>query len=182
MYDLTQTSVDEVTEASSSSNDIFVPKYTLGLAQVDIEELKKQEIEDEKLNPKPAPVVESLSSDGRVKLRFNTPMKVPDLQELSEGKVALRLTQAVSENEIFDKEFLTENGIGQFQIRNAVEVNMKPSSATDDPVPVDFSWEIVSFTETEVELQLYFDFPESVSSTANEPDNVEITFWAGDLF
>ena len=142
VYDLTQTSVNEVTEASSESSDIYVPKYTLGLAQVDIEELKKQEDEDEKLNPKPVPVVESLSSDGRVKLRINTPMKVPDLQELTDGKVALRLTQAVSENDIIEKEYLTENGIGQFEIRNTVEVNMKPSSATDEPVPIEFSYSL----------------------------------------
>lgn len=109
-------------------------------------------------------------------------MQVPDLPELLESKVALRLTQAIKENEVSNKEYLTENGIGQFQIRNAIEVNMKPSSATDDPVKIDFSWEIISFTEYQVELQLYFDFPESVSSTSNEPDNIEITFWAGDLF
>lgn len=39
VYDLTQTSVDEVTQSASS--DIYVPKYTLGLAQVDLETLKE---------------------------------------------------------------------------------------------------------------------------------------------
>lgn len=109
-------------------------------------------------------------------------MQVPDLAELTSGKVALRLTQAVSENEVNTKEYLTENGIGQFQIRDAVEVKMKPSSVSDDPVKIEFSWEIVSFTEYEAEIQLYFDFPESVSAASDEPDNVQITFWAGDLF
>lgn len=47
-------------------------------------------------------------------LRFNTPMQVPNLDELAASKVALRLTKAVSENEVSTKEYLTENGIGEF--------------------------------------------------------------------
>ena len=59
---------------------------------------------------------------------------------------------------------------------------MAPSDATEDPIPIDFTWEIISFSEYEAEIQLYFDFPESVSSSSSDPDNVVITFWAGDLF
>ena len=59
---------------------------------------------------------------------------------------------------------------------------MSSSDASDEPIDIDFSWEITSFTEYEVELQLFFDFPESVSSSSSEPDNLVITFWAGDIF
>ena len=59
---------------------------------------------------------------------------------------------------------------------------MAPSDATEDPIEVEYSWQIVSFTEYEAEIQLIFDFPESVSSSSSDPDNVVITFWAGDLF
>lgn len=109
-------------------------------------------------------------------------MKVPNLNSLLESKVALRLTQAVTENEVSTETYLTDEGYGEFEIRNAIEVNMSPSDATEEPVKIDYSWEIVSFTEYEAEIQLYFDFPESVSASSSEPDNVVVTFWAGDLF
>ena len=72
--------------------------------------------------------------------------------------------------------------MANFEIRNAVEVSMETSDATEDPVDIDFSWEIKKFTESEAQIQLYFEFPESVSSASSDPDNVVITFWAGDLF
>ena len=109
-------------------------------------------------------------------------MKIPDLEALTDSRVALRLTQAISENEITTETYLTDEGYADFQIRNAIEVNMAPSDATEDPIQVDFSWEIISFTEYEAKIQLYFDFPESVSSSSSDPDNVVVTFWAGDLF
>lgn len=159
-----------------------MPEYKLGLAQVDLEQLREEEELDEKLNPAPAPEIESFSSDGVATIRFNTPMKVPDLSEVLGSKVALRMTQAVSENEISTEKYLTDDGIAEFEIRNAIEVNMASSDATDEPIKIDFSWEIISFTEYEAQIQLNFDFPESVSSSSSDPDNVEITFWAGDLF
>ena len=109
-------------------------------------------------------------------------MKIPDLEALTDSRVALRLTQAITENEITTESYLTDEGYADFQIRNAIEVNMAPSDATEDPIEVDFSWEIISFTEYSAEIQLYFDFPESVSSSSSDPDNVVVTFWAGDLF
>ena len=59
---------------------------------------------------------------------------------------------------------------------------MAPSDTTEDPIKVDYTWQIISFTEYVAEIQLIFDFPESVSSSSSDPDNVVITFWAGDLF
>lgn len=59
---------------------------------------------------------------------------------------------------------------------------MAPSDATEDPIVVEFSWEITKFTDSEAHMQLFFDFPEGVSSGSSDPDNVVITFWAGDLF
>lgn len=77
---------------------------------------------------------------------------------------------------------MTDEGIGEFQIRNAIEVSMQSADQSDDPVEIEFSWEIVSFTQYEAEIQLNFSFPESVSSANSDDDNVIITFWAGDLF
>lgn len=98
VYDLTQTSIDAVTEVKSSTkDDIIVPQYTLGLESVTIDELRAELDElDEVKNPKPAPVIESFSNDGRCKIRFNTPMKVPDLNKVADSKVALRMTKAVT--------------------------------------------------------------------------------------
>ena len=63
-----------------------------------------------------------------------------------------------------------------------MEVVILPNSMTEKQIEVDFRWEVISFTENEAKIQVYFDLPESVSATSSEPDNVQITFWAGDLF
>jgi len=82
------------------------------------------------------------------------------------------------------KEYLTETGYDTFEIRDAIEVKMLPSDSVEDEeaINIDFSWEIISFTEYEAKIQLRFDVPESVSASSSDPDNVQITFWAGDLF
>ena len=49
-------------------------------------------------------------------------------------------------------------------------------------IDIDFSWEIVEFKPTYAKIQLFFDVPEILSPDPNDPDNVMITFWAGDLF
>ena len=61
---------------------------------------------------------------------------------------------------------------------------MIPADALEgqEAIKIDFSWEIISFTEDEAKVQLRFDIPESVSASSSDPDNVQITFWAGDLF
>ena len=61
-------------------------------------------------------------------------MKIPDLEALTDSRVALRLTQAISENEITTETYLTDEGYADFQIRNAIEVNMAPSDTTEDPI------------------------------------------------
>ena len=93
-----------------------------------------------------------MTSDGKAKIRFNTPMIVPDVSNLLDNKVALRITKAVSENEISQAQYLTESGIGEFEIRSAIEVRMASSDTSDAPIDIDFSWEITSFTEYEVEF------------------------------
>ena len=108
-------------------------------------------------------------------------MKVPDLSQIAESKVALRMTKAIK-TEVETKQFLTDDGLANFEIRNAVEVSMAPSELAEDPLDIEFSWEITKFTESEAHIQLYFDFPESVSTGSSDPDSVQITFWAGDLF
>ena len=59
---------------------------------------------------------------------------------------------------------------------------MIPGDDSDEPIDIDFTWEFIKFEPYEVQIQLYFDTPEGISPDANNPDNVMITFWAGDLF
>ena len=72
-------------------------------------------------------------------------MVVPNISEVQDSKVALRWLKAV-QNEISTEQFLTNTGMSDFEIRNAIEVNIVPSDITEDPIKVDFSWEIKSFT------------------------------------
>ena len=85
------------------------------------------------------------------KLRFNTKMIVPDLDQFSDSKVALRMTTAIS-SEVETKQFLTDSGLADFEIRNAVEVNMASADASDDPIDIKFSFEITKFTEYEADI------------------------------
>ena len=47
---------------------------------------------------------------------------------------------------------MTDEGLANFEIRNAVEVNMAPSDSTEDPIAIDFSWEITKFTDSEAHM------------------------------
>ena len=74
-------------------------------------------------------------------------MNVPaNFQNLADNKVALRKTQAVG-----FEEYLTESGYDTFEIRDAIEVKMLPADSVEDAeaINIDFSWEIISFTEYE---------------------------------
>ena len=126
------------------------------------------------------PSITSFTNDGIATISFSEKMNVPaNYQNLADNKVALRKTQAIG-----FEEYLTESGYDTFEIRDAIEVKMLPSDSVEDAeaINIDFSWEIISFTEYEAKVQLRFDVPESVSASSSDPDNVQITFWAGDLF
>ena len=123
------------------------------------------------------PTITGMTNDGVVTIRFSTPMQIPNLRDIQSSRVALRLTQAVGY-----QDYLTEDGYSTFEIRDAVEVNMVSSDVSDDVVPIEFSWEIVSFSEYEAKIQIKYEVPESVSSSSTDPDSVQISFWAGDLF
>ena len=119
-------------------------------------------------------------NQSKMTMRFNTPMIVPDLTELTDTKVALRWLQATT-TEVENELFATESGISNFEIRSAIEVNMATGSQIDEPIDINFSWEITKFTPWEAEIQIYFDIPEAVSASG-DTDYVEVTFWADDLF
>ena len=88
-----------------------------------------------------------MTNDGLLTIRFNTPMQVPDLGDLSRSQVALRVTAAINY-----EEYRTDNGFGTFEIRDGIEVSMQPSDQVDEIVPIEFDWEIVSFTEYEAQI------------------------------
>ena len=108
-------------------------------------------------------------------------MVVPDVNEVKESKVALRWLGAV-QSQITTKQFLTDTGLTNFEIRSAFEVNIDYSDTTEDPTKYDFSWEIKSFTTAGAEIQIHFTAPETLTSSNTDPDEIEVTFWADDLF
>ena len=126
--------------------------------------------------------MDDFSEDGVATLKFNTPVKVPSVTEVLDSRVALRMTKAITSNDPIYETYETADGLADFQIRDAIEVKMIPGDDSDEPVDIDFTWEFIKFEPYEVQIQLYFDTPESISPDANNPDNVMITFWAGDLF
>ena len=78
-------------------------------------------------------------------------MKVPDLSSLYESKVALRMTKAIK-SEVRTEQYLTEDGMADFEIRSAVEVKMDSPDASDIPIDIDFTWEITKFTDSEANI------------------------------
>ena len=64
----------------STLEAVLVPNYKLGVSPVDLSDLEPELTDEE---------------DEIAKLRYNTPMKVPNLSQLEDSKVALRMTRAV---------------------------------------------------------------------------------------
>lgn len=59
---------------------------------------------------------------------------------------------------------------------------MVPSGEDVEPKDVAFTWEVVSFKENEVKIQLFFVTPEKLSADPLNTDNMLVTFWANDFF
>jgi len=71
-------------------------------------------------------------------IKFSQPLNQINIGDVLRKKVALRLTQALKE-----ETYLTNDGLGTFEVRNAIEVNYR-NADEDNPVKVGFSWELVS--------------------------------------
>ena len=97
-------------------------------------------------------------------------MIVPDLSQIQNSQVALRTTQAVTST-VETKQFLTEDGYSDFQIRNGIDVRVESADGVqeeEDSVEVNFSYEIIKFTEWEAEIQIHFEKPEAISPNSCE--------------
>lgn len=97
-------------------------------------------------------------------------MVVPDLTQIQNSQVALRTTQAISST-VETKQFLTEDGYSDFQIRNGIDVRIENAYGVEEEsssIEVNFSYEIIKFTEWEAEIQIHFDKPEAVSPNSCE--------------
>ena len=178
VYDLKGTSIDEVTSVTNRQENIEIPDYNP--KKTAIEDILEDGDRDSKSDEKTViPRIVSLTNDGVARLRFDTPMIIPSLSELTTAKVALR---NLKKSEISNEFFETETGRTEFQIRDAFEVYVVPSSTTENPIKLDYTWELLDFTSTEMVIKLYFEIPEAVSASSTDPDNIVVTFWANDLF
>lgn len=61
-----------------------------------------------------------------------------------------------------------------------LELKIIPSEK-QDPTNVDFTWELVGFNEDYLEIQLDFDWPDSISDDQEE-DMLQVTFYGDDDF
>ena len=122
VYDLTQTTVDELTSQSVTSTTVvekYRPKLTAVAQDSEIDpEDEDFDPEDEDFDPElngdgksggeepvqpvgavtgsaPVPKITSFSNDGVLTIVFSEKMKMPKLGDISRSKVALRLTKAV---------------------------------------------------------------------------------------
>ena len=83
-------------------------------------------------------------------------MKVPDLDNITDSRVALRMTKAISTNDPTYEKYETDDGLANFEIRDAFEVRMMPAEdgleAETEPVKIDFTWEIIKFEPYEAQV------------------------------
>jgi hypothetical protein len=63
--------------------------------------------------------------------------------------------------------------IDAFELRIVRDKQFKITELED----IEYTWELVSFDEDEIDIQIHFDNPEAISTETNKPDTVSITFW-----
>lgn len=108
--------------------------------------------------------IASISRDGLVVLSFSEPLLV--IENMSE------LTDAV----------LEVNDSTARQIHHpGVELTIAPLEDDQSAESVGFSWEPQNFTETQLAIQLSFDFMYEISAYS-EPNELQVTIWNESLF
>ena len=54
-----------------------------------------------------------------------------------------------------------------------------PEAAVD---PIKFTWDIVSYSQSSIKIQLDIKNAEQIADDLGEPDNLSVTFWGTEYF
>ena len=144
VYDLRNTTLDDV--LNNKNEDVSFLKISLqdALYDYDADEQAEYLAKQEFKGKLPTPTIESLGNDGLLTIKFDKKLRVPDkYKKIETEEVALRFASARNET------YLTMQGYKDFQIRPALELQIQPSE-TQEAENLDFTWEIVEFTDTQV--------------------------------
>ena len=143
---------------------------------VDEESETEKESTSNVMSKLPKPTIEGLDNDGVLTIKFDKKLKVPDeFKSIEDAEVALRFMKARTET------YLTMDGYREFEIRPALELQIQPGEGKEVS-SLNFTWEIIEFTASEVKIQLYFDIPEQLSENSVQADQIMVTFWANEFF
>ena len=126
----------------------------------------------------PIPTVEAITSDGKMKIKFSAPLRVPEeYASYKDKEVAFRRsTEARTET------YLADDGYQDFEIRPSIEMKIAPAPDSE-PESLHFDWEIIEFTESYVVIQLLFENPDALSALDGKSmDQIQVTFWGDNLF
>jgi hypothetical protein len=94
---------------------------------------------------------------------------------LNNQKVALRWLKDYP-----TEAYLTPDGYRDFEIRPAVDLNIV-GNPESNPDMLKYKYNITSFTEDEMQLQILFENPESISALGLSSDSLSVTFWSSNL-
>ena len=154
----------------------------------------------------PTPEITSISDEGLVKIRFNTTMEEgvlltdEEVARLSSRRRRRRLVARHLEVEASDDEIVTGKAASDYSnfskihsgsvsidgiVMPSLGVSIEPAepdNTSNCAQQLDFKWEVVDYTVNELTLQLYFDWPNCVSSTTSEGDYLVVAFNDQSLF
>ena len=68
-----------------------------------------------------------------------------------------------------------------YLILEALELKLRPGDIDTNPQSLNFTWDLVSYSERQIFIQIYFDYQERVSDR-DIYDTLEIHFWGSAFF
>ena len=68
-----------------------------------------------------------------------------------------------------------------YLILEALELKVRPGDIDTDPASVNLTWSLESFSERQMYIQIYFDYPERLSDR-DAYDTLEVRFWGSKFF
>ena len=139
---------------------------------------------------KPVPYISRLTETGVLTIGWDRLMRQPqNYREIPEKKVAVNNISHFSEQEIEQRvefNWFRSNDEEAKALKLALIDAMEVRITREDPdarvESIDFTWDILSYSQREIRIQLDIDNAERIAEDFGEPDNLSVTFWGTEYF
>ena len=136
----------------------------------------------------PIPYIVQFSRCGVLQIGWDRMMKVPELPQLLKDTRVAFIEEVEEVGEASGGRMLTRN-VEWVQTEEplpvalltteSLELKVKPGDMSDDH-SLNFTWNIVDYTEKYIWVQVIFEDPNLVSAHIDEVDTLEVYFWGVD--